>query len=88
MFLHIGNNKNIREREIIGIFDTDSSTVNATTRRFLSKAEKEGRLASSTSEIPKSFVLYGDGKNAKIAFSQLSAAALVGRSFVSDKNQR
>ena len=35
IYLHVGNKKNIRERDIIGIFDTDSATVSVTTRRYL-----------------------------------------------------
>ena len=27
MFLHVGNSKNIREKDIIGIFDADTATV-------------------------------------------------------------
>ena len=56
MYLHIGNNKNIRERAIIGIFDTDTATVSNITRKFLSGAEKKGRVESATEEIPKSIV--------------------------------
>ena len=80
MYLHIGNNKNIRERAIIGIFDTDTATVSNITRKFLSGAEKKGRVESATEEIPKSFVLYKEGAQSRICFSQLSTAALLGRS--------
>ena len=80
MYLHIGNNKNIREKTIIGIFDTDTATVSTVTRKFLAGAEKEGHVESATEEIPKSFVLFGDEKEARICFSQLSTAALLGRS--------
>ena len=84
MFLHVGNNRNIRERDIIGIFDADTSTVSTVTRKFLSAAQKRGEVESSSDEIPKSFVLYikrGDVEDKfKICFSQLSSAALLGRS--------
>lgn len=43
MFLHIGNSKNIREKEIIGIFDADTATVSGITRKYLSACEKEDR---------------------------------------------
>lgn len=79
MYLHIGNSKNLRTREIIGIFDLDSSSVSATTRKYLSAAEKCGRLESATEELPKSFILYGDGKNTKVCLSQLSSASLLSR---------
>ena len=37
IYLHVGNKKNIREKDIIGIFDTDSATVSVTTRRYLAQ---------------------------------------------------
>ena len=80
MYLHIGNNKNIREKTIIGIFDIESSTISNVTRKYLSAAEKKGEVESSTEELPKSFVLYREGDTYKVCFSQLSAAALLGRS--------
>ena len=84
MFLHVGNNRNIRERDIIGIFDADTSTVSTVTRKFLSAAQKRGEVESSSEEIPKSFVLYikhGEAEDKyEICFSQLSSAALLGRS--------
>lgn len=80
MFLHVGNNKNIRERDIIGIFDADTSTVSAVTRKFLSGAGRRKEVEASSDEIPKSFVLYRKKGGYGICFSQLSSAALLGRS--------
>ena len=80
MFLHVGNNKNIREKHIIGIFDIESSTISNVTRKYLSSAEKKGEVESSTEELPKSFVLYMEKGEQRICFSQLSSPALVGRS--------
>lgn len=58
MYLHIGNQKNIRKKKLIGIFDTDNATLSETTRNFLRKNEKEGRVSAAIAEIPKSFVIY------------------------------
>lgn len=58
MYLHIGNQKNIRKTRLIGIFDTDNATVSEITRGFLRKNERDGRVSSAVAEIPKSFVLY------------------------------
>ena len=80
MYLHIGNNKNIREKSIVGIFDTDTATVSTVTRKFLSGAEKKGLVDSATDEIPKSFILYLEKGESKICFTQLSSTALLGRS--------
>lgn len=82
MYLHIGNQKNIRQRDIIGIFDADKTTTSWITRKYLSEAEKKNLVsAANDGEIPKSFVLYKDRKDGKIkiCFSQLSVAALTGR---------
>ena len=84
MYLHIGNNKNIRTKNIIGIFDTDNATVSETTRSFLKNYEKSGKVDSAGNEIPKSFVLYFEEQlnktvEPKICFSQLSSSSLSGR---------
>ena len=81
MYLHIGNGKNIRNKNIIGIFDTDNATVSEITRKFLRDYEKDGRVISAGNEIPKSFVLYFEEKlngtvEPTICFSQLSSASL------------
>ena len=79
LYLNIGSNKSIRERDIIGIFDMDSSTVSSVTRKYLSSAEKRGEIESSLEEIPKSFILYFENEEKKICFSQFSSSALYGR---------
>ena len=87
MYLHIGNNKNIRVRDIVGIFDADTATVSSITKKYLSSAESEGSVMFATIELPKSFVLYKDGeKNYRICFSQLSTSALAGR--MEQKNEQ
>lgn len=79
MFLHVGNNKNIRLSSVIGIFDMDNATLSAITRKYLSGKQKEGLVESAVEEIPKSFILYLDGNEYKICFSQISSTALKGR---------
>ena len=79
MFLHVGNNKNIRTKNVIGIFDMDNSTVSSVTRKYLTAKQKQGLVESAMDEIPKSFVIYLDEGEYKICFSQLSTAALMGR---------
>ena len=79
MYLHVGNNKNIRESMIIGIFDMDNATVSSVSRKYLSSAEKKGLVESAGYEIPKSFIVYRDGNDIKVCFSQLSSSSLHGR---------
>ena len=80
MYLHIGNNKNIRIKDIIGVFDADTATVSSVTKKYLSAAQSEKKVLFASEELPKSFVLYKDPKETyKICFSQLSTASLAGR---------
>ena len=81
MYLHIGNRVNVREQDIIGIFDADRTTTSWITRKYLSEAQKKELVLAASDEIPKSFVLYRDRTDGKyrIYFSQLSTAALLGR---------
>ena len=81
IYLHVGSNKSIREKDIIGIFDLDTSTVSSVTRKYLSAAEKNGKTESATNEIPKSFIIYKkDSENGeKVCFSQFSSSSLFGR---------
>ena len=80
MYLHVGNNQNVRTKEIIGIFDADTATISAVTKRYLSAADVQGAVSFASEEIPKSFVLYKGRDGAyKICFSQLSSASLLGR---------
>ena len=79
MFLHVGNNKNIRERNVIGIFDMDTATESATTRKFLGEKQKQLLVEIAAVEIPKSFVLFEENGLTKVCISPLSASALRGR---------
>ena len=79
MYLHIGNNRNIRKSRVIGIFDMDNATVSQITRKYLNSVQKDLLLETATYEIPKSFVLYEEHGESKVCFSPLSVAALKGR---------
>ena len=43
MYLHVGNNRNVRIKTVIGIFDMDNSTVSTVTRKFLGSSQKNMR---------------------------------------------
>ena len=58
MYLHAGNNRNLRTKNIIGIFDADTATVSAVTKKYIAGAQAEGRVEFAAAELPKSFVLY------------------------------
>ena len=79
MYLHAGNDKIIRTKSIIGIFDMDNATQSADTRDFLRRAQGDGRLENTQRYIPKSFVLYEKDGKADVCISQLSTLSLVSR---------
>ncbi|MBE6589490.1 MAG: DUF370 domain-containing protein [Ruminococcaceae bacterium] len=80
MYLHVGNNKNIRTESIIGVFDADTATVSSVTKKYLSEADAKKAVFFASEEIPKSFVLYRDRDGIyRICFSQLSSTSLIGR---------
>ena len=79
MYLHVGNNRNIRLKNVIGVFDMDNATVSMVTRRFLGAMQKNQQVESVSGEIPKSFILYEENGERRICFSPLSSSALKGR---------
>ncbi len=79
MYLHLGQDTVVRDSTIIGIFDMDNTTVSKHTRRFLSRAEKKGRVEAVSTELPKSFVVCEDRGSETVYLSQLAAATLLRR---------
>lgn len=81
MFLHLGQETVVNEKEVIGIFDLDTSTVSKHTRDFLSRQEKEKRVINVSFELPKSFILCSNKKkNKRVYISQISTSTLNKRS--------
>ncbi|MBQ4617135.1 MAG: DUF370 domain-containing protein [Clostridia bacterium] len=77
MYLHLGADTVVRTSTVIGIFDTDNTTLSKITRDYLSRAEQEGRVTTITYELPKSFVVCReDDGGERVYLSQLSAATL------------
>ena len=60
MYLHLGSDTVINTKDILGIFDMDTSTVNKATRDYLSYAEKNKKVIYVNYELPKSFVVCND----------------------------
>ena len=40
MYLHIGNGKSVKQKDIIGIFDLDTATVSKITKDFINKRQR------------------------------------------------
>lgn len=76
MYLFLGGDVSVKEDSIIGIFDMDNTTVAASTRKFLSRAQKEGRVITVSYELPKSFCITSEENKEKVYISQISPATL------------
>ena len=79
MYLHIGNKKSIRKRDIIGIFDLDTSTLSKTGKNFINKNQREGRVVYDDFDLPRSFVLEDGGGKLKLRLSRISVQGLKSR---------
>ena len=56
MYLSIGNDRAVRDKSIIGIFDLDNTSTSKRTMEFLNTAEQEGQIVPCD-DLPKSFIL-------------------------------
>ena len=80
MYLHLGQSVVVSYGDVIGLFDLDNTTSSHLTRKMLERAEREGRVVNVSDDLPKSFVVCGDGKGPDtIYLSQLSTATLLKR---------
>ncbi|MBU5435382.1 extracellular matrix regulator RemB [Pseudoflavonifractor sp. MSJ-37] len=80
MYLHLGRSVVVPFRDVLAICDMDNATASHRTRKFLARAEREGRVVNVSDDLPRSFVLCGrrDG-SWQIYISQLSSGTLLRR---------
>lgn len=79
MYVYLGGNAVVKDKDIIGIFDIDKTTVSKKTRDFLNNEEKSGRVEYSYGEfdIPKTFVLCKHkARKEKTLFSALTVSTI------------
>lgn len=79
MYIRVEENSIVRDKDIIGIFDMDNTTVSRLGRGFLPKAEKNGLIINQTDDLPKSFVVADDGEGTKVFISSVSSKILSNR---------
>ena len=80
MYLHLGQAAVISDREIVGIFDLDTTSQSHLTRKYLSAAEKAGQVETACDDLPKSFVVCESGGKRRLILSQMATATLLKRS--------
>ena len=80
MHQQLRQNVMVRSQDVIGIFYQDNTTWSFRTRRFLERAEREGRVIAVGDDLPRSFVLVREGDGPpKVYITALSSAALSAR---------
>lgn len=80
MFIHIGQDTVVIDKEIIGIFDMDNTTVMKKTIDYLNNAEKEKSVINvAPFELPKSFVVCQTLKGKRIYISPVSVGTILRR---------
>ena len=62
--LDIGVRTAVPQDAVLGIFDMDTATVSAVTKKYLNHAQQMGRLENVSDELPKSFVVLSENNTA------------------------
>jgi hypothetical protein len=76
MYLHIGNGKSVKQKDIIGIFDLDTATVSRITKDFINKRQKEGAVTYLDSDLPRAFILLDEKGKTRVRLSRISTSGL------------
>lgn len=81
MYLNIGQDTVITDKNILGIFDLDNTTVSKSTREYINTASKNGEcITVSIEELPKSFIVVAENnKNKEIYISPLNTSTIFKR---------
>ena len=75
MYIHLGRDYVLNDRDIIGIFNLETTTVSPRGREFLNYAQKNGAVVSLSDDLPQCYVL-ADASVDTVYLSELSSAAM------------
>jgi hypothetical protein len=78
MYFHLGRDYVVNTRDILGIFNLETTTVSPRGRAFLDNAQKNGAVVSLSDDLPKSYVLADEAVNT-VYLSSLSPDILADR---------
>ena len=80
MFLHLGGDVVIKEKDIIAIMDMDTSSVSKITKEYLKNAEKSYDVVNvSFEDLPKSYVVCRENGKRRVYISPISSLTLLKR---------
>ena len=76
MYIHLGRDYVLNDRDIIGIFNLETTTTSPRGREFLNYAQKTGAVVSLSAELPQCYVLADGAVVDTVYLSELSPAAM------------
>ena len=76
MYIHLGRDYVLNDRDIIGIFNLETTTTSPRGREFLHYAQKNGAVVSLSDELPQCYVLADGAVVDTVYLSELSPAAM------------
>ena len=79
MFLHIGNDVYLPEKDIVAIFNLDTASVSKNTQVYLKRSETKNTIETICDDIPKTFVVTKKNNKDKIYLTNISSATLIKR---------
>ena len=75
MYIHLGRDYVLNDRDIIGIFNLETTTISPRGREFLNYTQKNGAVVSLSEELPQCYVL-ADAPVDTVYLSELSSTAM------------
>lgn len=85
MILHLGGDTVVSTKNIIAIFDMETTKISRTSREFLRIAKEEGFIQKISEDQPKTFILAEINKKSVIYLSPISSTTLLKRSSFIDE---
>lgn len=75
MYIHLGHDYVLNDRDVIGIFNLETTTISPRGREFLNYAQKNGAVVSLSEELPQCYVL-ADAPVDTVYLSEMSSTAM------------
>ena len=75
MYIHLGRDYVLNDRDVIDIFNLETTTISPRGREFLNYAQKNGAVVSLSEELPQCYVL-ADAPVDTVYLSELSSTAM------------
>lgn len=79
MYVHLGGDTVVLQKDIIAIFDLELTSISKITREFLHVAEEEGFVVNVSEDLPKSYILTESDNESRVYISPISASTLLKR---------